>query len=66
MTATTEKRPFDAAQSLADLKALGVKVSGSGFSFPDGCTAEMFDALTALGTTPNALQVVALAEQRRW
>lgn len=65
MTATTAAPTFDAVQSLADLEALGVVVSGFGFSFPDGCTAKMFDALTALGTTPNALQVMALADARQ-
>ncbi len=65
MPATTAPPTFDALQSLAELEALGVVVSASGFSFPDGCTAQMFDALTALGTTPNALQVMALADARR-
>lgn len=57
--------PFDAEQSLATLEALGVHVSALGFSFPDGCTSDQFDALTALGTTPNAFLVMALAEARR-
>lgn len=62
---TSAPDSFDASQSLATLEALGVHVSALGFSFPDGCTSEQFDALTTLATTPNALQVMALAEARR-